>query len=95
MSDGKRVLRVLVTEGSKQKVNITVPLGLAQLARIGGVADRLASEHGLDLDEILRGIKESPDGPIVDVVDEKSGEHIEISVDTVGVSDGDRTAALP
>lgn len=81
MTGNKRVLRVLVTNDDKQKVNITIPLGLARLARMGGVADRVAKEHGIDLDEIIRGIEDSPDGQLVDVVDEKTGDHVELSVE--------------
>jgi hypothetical protein len=86
MSDRKRVLHIRVSDGTKQKVNIAVPLGLAKLARIGGVADQLSSQHGIDLDEILKGIESSDDGPIIDVIDEKSGEHVEVSLETLGVT---------
>lgn len=81
MSGNKRVLRVLVTNDDKQKVNITMPLGLARLARMGGVADRVAKEHGIDLDAIIRDIEDSPDGQLLDVVDEKTGDHVELSVE--------------
>lgn len=84
MTGNKRVLRIRVSDGEKPKVNITVPLGLARLARIGGIADKISKQHGIDLDEILEGIEGSPDGTICDVVDEKSGDHVEVSLETPG-----------
>lgn len=82
MSGNGRVIRIRVSDGDKQKVNLTVPLGLARLARLGGIADKVSKEHGIDLDEIIKGIEGTPDGKVVDVVDEKSGDHVEIYVET-------------
>jgi hypothetical protein len=93
MSDRKRVLRIHVAESDKQRVNITVPLGLARLAKLGGVAEKLKVRHGIDLDEILDEIDEMPDGKIVDVIDDKSGDHIEIFVETPGSSSDERRSA--
>lgn len=84
MSDRKRVLRIHVTEGDKERVNVTIPLGLARLAKLGGIAEKLEKRHGIDLDEILDDIDEMPDGKMIDVVDEKSGDHVEIFVETLG-----------
>ncbi|MEX1158635.1 MAG: hypothetical protein WEC79_06880 [Thermomicrobiales bacterium] len=78
MAIDKRVLRIRVTHGDTPKVTVRVPLGLARLVRIGGVADQLSERHGVDLDEILRTIEDLPNEKIVDVIDETSGEHIEI-----------------
>jgi hypothetical protein len=84
MTDRRRVVHIRVSDGSKQTVNIALPLGLAKRALIGGIADQLSSQSGIDLDEILNGIEGSADGPIVDVIDEKSGDHIQLSVESVG-----------
>ena len=84
MSDPKRVLRIHVAEGDKERVNITIPLGLAKLAKLGGIAEKLEERHGIDIDEVLDGIDEIPDGKMIDVVDEKTGDHVEIYVETVG-----------
>jgi hypothetical protein len=84
MSSNKRVVRIRVTEGNKQKANITLPLGLARFARLGGIADQLSARHGIDLEQIIREIEESPDGKMIDVVDEKSGDHVEIYIETLG-----------
>jgi hypothetical protein len=82
MSDPKRVLRIHVTEGDNEKVNIRIPLGLAKLAGLGGFADKISKEQGVDVGAILRSLDETPDGKIIDVVDEHKGEHVEIFVET-------------
>lgn len=82
MSDPKRVLRIHVAEAGTDKVNITVPLGLAKLAKIGGIAEKLSEKHGIDLEEILDDIEEAPDGKLIDVVDEQKGDHVEIFIET-------------
>ena len=82
MSDSKRVLRIHVTDGDKEKVNIRIPLGLAKLAGLGGFAGKISEEQGIDVGEILRSIDETPDGKIIDVVDEQKGEHVEVFVET-------------
>ena len=66
-----RVLRVMVTSGGKNKVNIAVPLaiariGKAKLATSGLVKGHLA-KFGLDLDELLDNVQHS--GPLIDVSD--------------------------
>lgn len=82
MTDQKRILRIHVMDDEKDKVNIRIPLALARLAGIGGLADKLTKEQGINIGEILRAIDETPDGKIVDVVDEQKGAHIEIFVET-------------
>jgi hypothetical protein len=82
MSDKKRVLRIRVRNGNEPKVNITMPLALAQLARLGGIADQISTRHGIDLEAILKGIEEMPDGTMIDVLDEKTGDHVEISLES-------------
>lgn len=82
MSDTKRVLRIHVSEGDKDKVNIRIPMGLAKLAGVGGIANKITAEHGINLTEILRGVDTLPDQKIVDVVDEAKGTHVEIYVET-------------
>jgi hypothetical protein len=93
MSGNRRVLRIRVTENDEPKVTIQVPLGLARLARIGGIADQVRQRHGIDLEEIIRGIEESPDGMIVDVIDEKTGNHVEICLETLGAAGAETNGA--
>ena len=85
MSEEKRVLRIRVSKDEGEKVNITVPMGLAKLLRFGGIAKAL-KHSDIDVDDILDEIDEIPDGKVVDVVDEKSGDHVEIYVETAGAT---------
>ena len=80
MSDSKRVIRVRVTEGSTEKVNIRIPLGLAKVVGLGGIGKKVAETQGIDLPQIMRTIDELEDGKIVDVVDDK-GDHVEVFVE--------------
>jgi len=82
MTDQKRFLRIHVSGHDQDKVNIRIPLAIAKLAGLGGIAGKLSTEHGIDVAAILRGIDETPDGKIVDIVDEKKGDHVEIYIET-------------
>ncbi len=73
-----RVLRIRVTEGGRQRVNVSVPVSLARLGRIRGVAAKLERRFGIDLDELLTEIRAI--GKVVDVVDE-DGDRVEIFVE--------------
>lgn len=81
MSEAKREIRIRVTEGDHEKVNIRIPLGLAKVVGLGGIGKRVAEEEGIDLPEIMRKIDEIEDSKIVDVIDDK-GAHVEIFVET-------------
>ena len=82
MSDKKRVLRIHVTEdGKNDKVNITLPFGVAKLIRFGPIANSLRKQD-IDIDELLDDLDQLEDGKIIDVTDEKSGDHVEIFVET-------------
>jgi hypothetical protein len=76
-----RLLRIRITEGGSQKVNIAVPLALARLGRVGGIAERLRRQYDLDLGELLQTIQGAPGGKIVDVVEEEDGSRVEIFVE--------------
>jgi hypothetical protein len=86
MAGQRRVLRIRVTDGETPKVNLTVPLGLARLARVGPLAEQL-SRHGIDVEELLGSIEEAADGKIVDVIEERNGERVEIYVETLGATE--------
>jgi hypothetical protein len=94
MSDQKRVLRVRVTkDGNDDKVNITLPLGVAKLMRFGPIATELRKQN-IDIDALLDDIDEIEDGKVIDVTDEKSGDHVEIFVETrVGAKTPEETTA--
>lgn len=72
-----RVLRIRVTEGGRQKVNMAVPLSLARHGRVSGLA-RIVGQFGIDLREVARDV--AAVGKIVDVVDE-DGDRVEIFVE--------------
>ena len=82
MSHQERALRIRVSKDDGDKVNMTVPLGIAKLLRFGGIAKALKKHNDIDVDDILDEIDEIPDGKVLDVVDEKTGDHVEIFVET-------------
>ncbi len=74
---GGKVLRIRVTEGGRQKVNMALPLSLARLGRTHRL-ERIVGRFGIDLRDIAREIVSL--GKIVDVVDEE-GDRMEIFVE--------------
>ena len=68
---GRRTLRIRVLSGTKTKVNIAIPLGIARMGKTKIAASGLVREQlakfGIDLDDVLRHIAHS--GTIVDVSD--------------------------
>jgi hypothetical protein len=81
VADRQRVLRIHVTEAHRDRVNITVPLGLAHLAKIGGVAAKLSARHGLDIEELLDEIEHAPGGKMIHLADERRGDLVELFVE--------------
>ncbi len=81
-----RWFRVRVTDlqTGKRKVNVNIPIGLAEVgARLGM---RFGARHGADIGdlnvtEILNMVRDGAQGKLVDVEDEEDGEHVEIFVD--------------
>lgn len=76
-----RWFRVRVTDinTGKRKVNISLPLTLLDLgAKIGG---KFAAPANIDIEGIVRAIKDGAQGKIVDVEDEEDGEHVEVYVE--------------
>ena len=76
-----RILRIRVTEGSQQKVNIAIPLAIARIGKMklgsSGLVRGHLSKFGIDLDELLRTI-DFP-GRIVDIADDE--DRVEIFVE--------------
>jgi len=70
-------VRVTDTYTGRNKVNVTIPMGLVSLAlRIG---TRYAPDHEREIvNEISRALDQGLVGRIVDVVDESDGEHVEV-----------------
>jgi hypothetical protein len=76
-----RILRIRVTEGGEQKVNVAIPLAVARLGKMKLASSGLVRGHlgkfGVDLDELLRNI-DFP-GKIVDITDDD--DRVEIFVE--------------
>ena len=76
-----RILRIRVTEGSEQKVNVAIPLAIARIGKMklgsSGLVRGHLSKFGIDLDELLRSI-DFP-GRIVDIADDV--DRVEIFVE--------------
>jgi hypothetical protein len=76
-----RWFRVRVTDlnTGKRKVNISLPLTLLDLgAKIGG---KFAAPADIDVEGIVKAIKEGARGKIIDVEDEEDGDHVEVYVE--------------
>src|SRR4030088_3308718 len=76
-----RILRIRVTEGSEQKVNVAIPLAIARIGKMklgsSGLIRGHLSKFGIDLDELLRSI-DYP-GKFVDIADDE--DRVEIFVE--------------
>jgi len=76
-----RILRIRVTEGGQQKVNVAIPLAIARVGKMklasSGLVRGHLSKFGIDLDELLRTI-EYP-GKFVDIADNE--DRVEIFVE--------------
>src|SRR5438067_5556477 len=62
-----KVLRIRISEGGKQKVNMSVPLSLARVGRVAGLS-RMVGRFGIDLRDVARDI--STVGKVIDIADE-------------------------
>ncbi len=75
--DHPRALRIRVSEGGRQKVNMAIPLSLARLGRTHRI-ERIVGRFGIDLRDVARDVGSV--GKIVDVVNE-DGDRVEIFVE--------------
>lgn len=77
-------LKVRVTdETGKVKVKVNMPMALVSVGlKIGAACDKNAAEYlrGIDVDEIVKLVKEGAEGKIVDVESE-NGEKVEVTVE--------------
>lgn len=77
-----RLLRVRVTDlaSGRSKATVQVPLALMESAM--NIGAHFAPEvEGVDMATIMEALRSGMTGKIVDVVDEKDGEHVEIFVE--------------
>jgi len=76
-----RILRIRVTEGGEQKVNVAIPLAIARIGKMklgqSGLVRGHLSKFGIDLDDLLRSI-DFP-GRVVDIADDE--DRVEIFVE--------------
>ncbi len=77
-----RWLRVRVTDmkTGRSKATVQIPLGLIDAGmKIG--AHFAPEVEGVSMDEIMNALRSGMTGKIVDAVDEKDGEHVEIFIE--------------
>jgi len=77
-----KYLRILVTDTdtNKARVHVRIPLKLVKAGLKAG-ANFSPEIEGMDMETLMEFINAGEIGPIVDVVDEKDGEHVEISIE--------------
>ena len=70
-------VRVTDTDSGRPRVNVRLPLSMVNIGLKMGT--RFAPEiEGMDTDSLLKLIEAGEIGQIVDVMDEKDGEHVEV-----------------
>lgn len=77
-----RWLRVRVTDvrTGRSKATVQIPLGLLDAGmKIG--AHFAPEVDGVDMNELMAALRAGMTGKIIDVIDEKDGEHVEIFVE--------------
>ena len=82
--DSKKFLRVRVTEEDKVKANVNIPIGLAKVGlKIIPKEKLTVNGEPIDVDEILKMIKEGTEGEVVniDAVDKGKNYKINIFID--------------
>lgn len=74
------LIRVTDLESGAKKVNIRIPMSLANFGI--KMANKYAPEslEGLDLEAVMAAVNDGNEGLLVDVEDEESGEHVEVLV---------------
>jgi hypothetical protein len=79
--DSKKFLRVRVTEEDKVKANIKIPIGLAKVGlKIIPKEKLTVNGEQIDVDEILRMIKEGTEGELVNIDAEDKGKNYKINI---------------
>ena len=76
-------VRVYDINTKKRKINVSVPLALVSVGLKLGMKFGLEKEElkGFNYDEIIQMIQAGEEGKIVDVLDEDSGEKVEVYVE--------------
>jgi hypothetical protein len=73
-------IRVCNCESGRDKINVNIPMNLVSVAlRMGA---RFAPDvDGVELEDIVKAIRQGARGKIVDVTDDEAGERVEIFVE--------------
>lgn len=79
LGTGARWLRVRVTDinTGKTRVNIRLPISVLN-AGVKMGARFSAEVEGMDMNQIMALVRSGMTGQVVDVIDEKDGEHVEV-----------------
>lgn len=79
---GARWLRVRVTDVTTGRAKATVQLPLNLIDAGMKIGAHFAAEvEGVDMSTIMEALRSGMTGKIIDVIDEKDGEHVEIFVE--------------
>ena len=81
-AEGNRYLRIRVTDldSNKNKVNVTIPIGLVSAGM--RIAERFAPDfEGFDLQELEELLASGMTGKLIEVMDDDEGELVEIYVE--------------
>jgi hypothetical protein len=73
-------VRVTDAETGRNKVNVNIPMGLVNVGiRMG--ARFIPEDADIDIEDLFEQIRSGAHGKIVEVIDDESGEHIEIFIE--------------
>jgi hypothetical protein len=73
-------VRVSDPETGRSKVNVNIPIGLVNVGVKMG-ARFIPEDADIDIEELFEQIRSGAHGKILEVVDEDSGEHVEIFIE--------------
>ena len=73
-------VRVTDSETGRNKVNVNIPMGLVNVGiRMG--ARFIPEDADIDVEDLFEQIRSGAHGKIVEVIDDESGEHVEIFIE--------------
>jgi hypothetical protein len=73
-------VRVTDSESGRSKVNVNIPMGLVNVGMRMG-ARFIPEDADIDLEELFEQIRSGAHGKIVEVIDDETGEHVEIFIE--------------
>lgn len=71
-------VRVHDSKSGRSKVNVNLPVALLDIA---GRFVKPEQMHGIDMNEVIKAIKNGAHGKIVDVTDEEEGVQVEVTIE--------------